>query len=105
MDRDSFVLLCCIAAVIGACGFEEPREVTSASFTLPLDQGIYDNDELEAPLKSKIRSCDCAPAFWGRERVASICHHGPEEGPPPVRGCLYQRGNMTVFDQPLEPQI
>jgi hypothetical protein len=26
MDRDSFVLLCCIAAVIGACGFEEPRE-------------------------------------------------------------------------------
>ena len=27
MDRDSFVLLGCIAAVIGACGFEEPREV------------------------------------------------------------------------------
>ena len=26
MDRDSFVLLACIAAVIGACGFEESRE-------------------------------------------------------------------------------
>jgi hypothetical protein len=55
--------------------------------------------------KSQIRTCDCAPAFWGRERVASICQSGPKEGPPPTRGCLYKRGNMTVFDQPLEPQI
>jgi hypothetical protein len=52
-----------------------------------------------------LRSCDCYPAFWGRERVASICQSGPKEGPPPTRGCLYQRGNRTVFDQPLEPQI
>jgi hypothetical protein len=99
MTRALGILACVL--LVACMDDPEAYRIAAAQMEMPTS-GLKGKQGTTA---SAAPNCDCAPAFWGRERVASICQSGPKEGPPPTRGCLYKRGNMTVFDQPLEPQI
>ena len=84
-------ILACVLVV--ACVEPDPADILAeATFILPADVGIADNDEVVMGRPQP--TCECQRGHWGRELQASICQSGLER---PIRGCLYQRGKPIYW--------
>jgi len=100
----TLLLLAGLACVLVVACTEKPEDyvLASAIFSMPQDQGIYDNEEIVAPTPAPLfTGCYCQAGHWGRELRASMCSYGPEEEGYARRECLYQRGN-SILTRPLE---